>query len=216
MLHIVIATRNRHKFRELKTLLVVRGVRWYSLAECAGLRPVKESGRTFDANAGKKARAIARATGHLALADDSGIEVEALGCGPGVRSARFAGRHGDDAANNRKLLRALRGLPPSRRRARYRCSLALAEPSGAIVITHGTWDGRIASRMAGRGGFGYDPIFLVPRFGKTVGQLPAAVKAAFSHRAMAARRMRRILHRLIVAPRRTGSAGNRPDRGRAA
>ena len=216
MLDIIIATRNRHKLREITRLIAVPGIRWHSLADYPGLRPVKESGRTFDANAGKKARAVARTTGHLALADDSGIEVEALGSGPGVRSARFAGRHGDDEANNRKLLRALRGLPPSRRRARYRCSLALAEPSGVIVITHGTWDGRIASRMAGRGGFGYDPVFLVPRLGKTVGQLPAAVKATFSHRAMAARRMRPILRQLTAARRRTGSAGNRPGRGRAA
>ena len=216
MLHIVIATRNRHKFRELKTLLAVRGVRWRSLAEFPQVRAVNESGRTFDANAGKKARAVARATGHLALADDSGIEVEALGWGPGVRSARFAGRHGDDETNNRKLLRALRGLPPSRRRAPYRCSLALAKPSGVVIITHGAWDGRIAPRPSGRGGFGYDPVFLVPRLGKTVGRLPATVKAASSHRALAARRMRPILRRLTAAPRRTGSAGSRPAPARAA
>ena len=226
MLHIVIATRNRHKFRELKALLALRGIRWHSLAECSFEPSVNETGRTFDANAIKKARAVARASGHLALADDSGLEVDALGGGPGIRSARFAGRHGDDQANNDALLRRLKGVPAAKRRARYRCSLALADPSGLIAITRGTWSGRIAERPAGRRGFGYDPVFLVPRLGKTVGQLPTSTKQRLSHRAMAARQMRPLLQRLrkkyqvlrkaekVPGTSPSGVAGARPVRDR--
>jgi XTP/dITP diphosphohydrolase len=107
MRHLVIATRNRHKFRELKTLLSIRGIRWHSLADFPAVRTVAERGRTFDANAIRKARALARATGCWAVADDSGLEVEALAGAPGIRSARFAGPHGIDTANIRKLLRLL-------------------------------------------------------------------------------------------------------------
>ena len=197
MLHIVIATRNRHKARELTVLLRMPGIRWHVLDEFPRARTVHETGRTFDANARKKARTVARATGCLALADDSGIEVDALGGAPGIRSARFAGRHGDDEANNRKLLRLLGDRPLGQRRARYRCSLALASPSKPIALARGAWEGCIAFRPAGHRGFGYDPIFLVPRFGKTVGQLPQRLKQRLSHRAVSARRLRPILERLV-------------------
>ena len=197
MLQIVIATRNRHKVRELTSLLPKAGIRWSSLRQFPHVSSVRESGRSFDENALRKARAVARETGCLALADDSGLEVEALGGAPGIRSARFAGSHGDDAANNRKLLRALRRVPLAQRRARYRCSLALAGPSRLIALVHGEWKGRIALAPAGRNGFGYDPLFLVPRLGKTVGQLPARVKRRLSHRAASARQLRPILRRLV-------------------
>ena len=217
---IVIATHNRHKFRELKALLNVPGVRWRSLAEYPGVPPVREHGRTFDANAIAKARSVAKATGCLALADDSGIEVEALGGAPGVRSARFAGSHGNDQANNTKLLRLLAGLPPARRRARYRCTLALAGPSGFLALTRGAWSGRIARTPRGSRGFGYDPIFLVPKLRKTVAELPARTKQRLSHRAAAARRMRPVLGHLVRStatgsPRRS-AGGARPARARAA
>jgi len=220
MVHIVIATRNRHKAKELAGLLSVRGIQWHSLAEFPEAPLVKETGRTFGANAIKKAQAVARATGLLTLADDSGLEVGALGGRPGVRSARFAGRQVSAQDNNEKLLRLLCRVDLGKRSARYRCSLALASPpardvrgrhrsgrsgeprrttgpSGVIAFTQGTWRGRIAERAQGRRGFGYDPIFFVPRFGKTVGQLPASTKQRFSHRARAAHRMRRALRRLI-------------------
>ena len=203
MLDIVIATRNRKKFGELRALLGVGGIRWRSLAVYPRLPTVRESGRSFEANAVKKARAAARATGRAAVADDSGLEVEALGWAPGVRSARFAGRHGDDQANTRKLLRLLEGLPPGKRRARYRCVLALAEPSRLLAVARGTWAGRIAERPRGRGGFGYDPVFLVPRLGKTVGELPARTKQRLSHRALAARRLRPALTQLARRRRAT-------------
>ena len=196
MLDIVIATRNRHKFRELTALLRVSGIRWHSLAEFPSVSAVEETGRTFDANAIKKARLVARATGLLTLADDSGVEIDALGGSPGTRSARFAGTHGNDLANNQKLLRLLDGLPASKRRARYRCSLALASPTRMMALTQGTWRGLIATSPRGHQGFGYDPIFVVPRLGKTVGQLPTTLKQRLSHRARAARRMRRLIQRL--------------------
>ena len=197
MLHIVLATGNRHKFRELKGLLAVPGISWHSLAEFLRLRPTAETSRTFDANAVRKARAVARATGHLALADDSGLEVDLLGGAPGVRSARFAGAHGDDQANNVKLLGLLDGQPARKRRAHYRCSLALADGRRLLALTRGTGGGRIAREPKGHGGFGYDPLFLVPRLGKTVAQLPAATKQRLSHRARAARRMREVLRRFV-------------------
>ena len=196
MLEIVIASGNPHKVRELKRLIAVAGLRFRSLADFPDVPAVRETGRTFQANAELKARAVARATGHLTLADDSGLEVRALGWGPGIRSARFSGRHGNDRANNAKLLRLLRRVPAGRRAARYRCVLALAAPSGVVAVTRGVWRGRIAERSRGRGGFGYDPLFFLPQLGKTVAGLPASVKATLSHRALAARRMRPALQRL--------------------
>ena len=193
------ATRNRHKFRELTALLRVPGVRWRSLTALPGAPAVRETGRSFEANAVKKARAVARATGRLAVADDSGLEVEALRWGPGVRSARFAGSHGDDRANNRKLLRRLAGLLPRSRRARYRCVLALASPARVLAVARGAWAGRIADGPRGRGGFGYDPVFVVPGLGKTVGELAPAVKRRLSHRSRAARRLLPALRRLARA-----------------
>jgi len=197
-LDIVIATRNPHKFRELAALLRVPGIRWRSLNEFPRVPAIPERGTTFRENAVAKAVAVARATGHPALADDSGLEVAALNGSPGVRSARFAGRQGDDEANNAKLLRRLQGAAPSQRGARYRCVLALASPTKLVAVTEGTLAGRIAHQPAGRGGFGYDPLFLVPRAGKTVAQLSAAAKNRISHRAKAAARMRRRLRRVVV------------------
>lgn len=200
---VIIATRNPKKFRELKALLIaprLKGfaqVRWRSLAGHPSMPPVREDGSTFRDNAVKKARAVARFTGCLALADDSGLEVEALGGGPGVRSARFAGGHGDDAANNVKLLRKLYGVATSRRGAQFRCVLALAGPRGLLALTEGVWRGRVAEAPAGRRGFGYDPIFFLPRLGKTSAQLPPALKNRLSHRGRAAREMRRHLLRLL-------------------
>ncbi len=195
--HVVIATRNPHKVQELRQLLRLPEVRWQALAQLTDAPAVAETGRSFTANAIRKAIAAARATGHLALADDSGIEVKALRWGPGIRSARFAGRHGNDHANNQKLLHRLVDVPESQRQARYRCALALADSRRVIAVTHGTWTGRIARQPAGRAGFGYDPLFVVPGLGKTVAQLPMRVKQQLSHRAQAARRMRPILQRIL-------------------
>lgn len=208
MIDLVIATGNRHKFRELVELLRVPGVRWHSLAAVHPPLRIRETGRTFEANAIAKARAAANTSGWWAVADDSGIEVAALGGQPGVRSARYAGRHGDDAANNAKLLRALRGVrQAARRAARYRCVLALASPARLLAVARGHWSGRIAFEPKGSGGFGYDPLVVIPRFGKTVAQLPRRVKQRHSHRAMAARRLRPLLR--VWVRRASGSAASR-------
>ena len=158
-----------------------------------------EDGTTFAANAAIKARAAARRTGLPALADDSGLEVDALGGGPGVRTRRYAGETATDADNNAKLLRELAGLPPDERGARYVCVLALALPDAAgprgglpLRYTRGTCRGRIATAPRGTGGFGYDPIFEPagePPGGRTLGLWSPAEKHAISHRARAARRM---------------------------
>ena len=202
---LVIATRNLHKVRELKSLLRLRHVRWRSLQEFPGVPPVKEDGRTFADNAAKKARAAARATGCLALADDSGLEVRALNGEPGVRSARFAGRHGDDAANNALVLRRLAGAPRGERAAQFRCVLVLADPRRVLAMSEGRLRGWIGEAPRGRQGFGYDPIFVVPG-GKTVAELPMAVKNRISHRARAAAGMRRTLARLAAASGRAAAA----------
>lgn len=196
---LVVATHSAHKLRELRELLhLERGV-LVSLDELGITDDPVEDGATFAANAAIKARFVARATGLPTLADDSGLEVDALGGGPGVRTRRYAGESATDQDNNAKLLRALDGLPPERRGARYVCALAVALPDaggprGGLPLIHarGTCRGRIATEPRGTGGFGYDPIFepaQEPPGGRTLGLWSAAQKHEISHRARAARRM---------------------------
>ena len=203
---LLIATRSAHKLAELRELLDLSWAELVSLDDLGVTDEVDEIGATFEANAALKARAGARATGLPTLADDSGIEVDALGGAPGVRTRRYAGPDPTDAANNAKLLAALAGLPPERRGARYVCVLALALPSdgGArgglpVRLVRGTTRGRIATEPRGTGGFGYDPIFepaSEPPGGRTLGLWSAAEKHAISHRGRAARRMAPILREL--------------------
>ncbi len=193
MRRIVVATRSAHKLAELRALLGLSQTRLLSLEEAGVVEEPLEDGVTFEANARLKARFYARRSGLPTLADDSGLEVEALGGGPGVRTRRYAYEAASDAENNAKLLRELAGLPPERRRARYVCVLAFVEPpSDQPLVRSGTFEGRIASEPRGQGGFGYDPIFepaSEPPGGRTVGQFSAAQKNAVSHRAIAARAM---------------------------
>ena len=189
---LLVASRSEHKLRELRELLRLERAELVSL-EGAGIEgdPV-EDGRTFRANAAIKARFGLRATGLPTLADDSGIEVDALDGAPGVRTRRYAGEHATDADNNAKLLAALDGLPPERRGARYVCVLAVAMPGGSLVFAQGTCRGRIAAEPRGTGGFGYDPIFEPdgePPGGRTFGQWTPEEKNRISHRARAARRL---------------------------
>jgi XTP/dITP diphosphohydrolase len=203
---LVLATRSGHKLRELRELLSLDHAELVSLDDVGVEGDPVEDATTFEANAAKKARWAARATGLPALADDSGLEVEALGGAPGVRTRRYAGEDATDDENNRKLLTALDGLPPQRRGARYVCVLALALPSdmgsngGLSVMTRrGTTRGRIATEPRGTGGFGYDPIFepeSEPFGGRTFGLWSAEAKNAISHRGRAARRMASVLVRL--------------------
>lgn len=196
---LVIATRSEHKLRELRELLHLERADLVSLDELGVEGDPIEDGETFETNAAIKARFAVRATGLPALADDSGLEVDALGGGPGVRTRRYAGEDATDADNNARLLADLDGLPPERRAARYVCVLALALPGDAgsrggqrLTFARGTCRGRIAPAPKGSGGFGYDPIFepeSEPPGGRTLGLWTPAEKNAISHRARAARRM---------------------------
>ena len=189
---LVFATRNKGKLVELRQLLAsfdVLGVT--EAAERIGreIPDVVEDADTFVGNAIKKAREVSQVTGLPALADDSGLEVDALGGAPGVWSARYAGEGAGDAANNAKLLAALAGVPSARRTARFRCSLALADvtgPLGARTITaDGVCEGVMLEEARGTGGFGYDPLFLFPALGKTFAELGVGTKGDLSHRARA-------------------------------
>ncbi len=196
---LLVATHSEHKLRELRELLDLRHTDLVSLLDLGIADDPIEDGATFETNAAIKARFGARVSGLPTLADDSGLEVEALGGGPGVRTRRYAGEHASDTDNNAKLLGALRGLPPDRRGARYVCVLALALPGPvgprgglAVILSRGTCRGRIATEPRGAGGFGYDPIFepaSEPPGGRTLGLWSPAEKHAISHRARAARRM---------------------------
>jgi XTP/dITP diphosphohydrolase len=196
---LVVATRSVHKLRELGELLALDHTELVSLEQLGIDRDPVETGSTFETNAAIKARFGLRATGLPTLADDSGLEVDALGGRPGVRTRRYAGEDATDADNNAKLLAELGGLPAERRGARYVCVLALALPGdtgprGGVptIMTRGTCRGRIATAPRGTGGFGYDPIFepaAEPPGGRTLGLWSPAEKNAISHRASAARRM---------------------------
>jgi XTP/dITP diphosphohydrolase len=193
---ILLATHSSSKVEELRQLLELPRVQLLSLDDAGITDEPAEDARTFRGNALKKARYYARLAGWPTLADDSGLEVDALDGGPGVRTRRYAGPEATDADNNALLLRELAGLPPERRGARYRCALAFVEPGRPPIVRTGTFRGRIATSPRGRGGFGYDPIFEPwpePAGGRTVGQLSAAEKHALSHRGKASRAMARAL-----------------------
>jgi XTP/dITP diphosphohydrolase len=203
---LLVATRSRHKLAELRDLLHLEHAELVDLDDSGIADEADETGATFAANAALTARFYARRSGLPTLADDSGLEVDALGGGPGVRTRRYAGEQATDEQNNAKLLAALHGLPPERRGARYRCVLALALPEHAgprgglpVTLARGTFEGRIGTAPRGTNGFGYDPIFepaSEPPGGATVGEWPAERKQAVSHRARAARRMAPLLGRL--------------------
>ncbi len=187
---LVLASANAGKQRELAGLLAPLGIP-LALATDWGLSSAEETGSTFLDNALIKARHAAAATRLAALADDSGLEVDALGGRPGVWSARYAGPRATDAQNNARLLAELAAVPPPARTARYRCVLALVRTADeqAPLLACGQWEGRIALAPAGSGGFGYDPLFIPEGYGETVAELPAALKQRLSHRALAAARL---------------------------
>ena len=200
MRRILLATANPGKIRDFAGAAVSHNIEVAAIPHFGSLPTVVEDGLTFEENARKKAEQYSLAVpGELVLADDSGLEVDALAGGPGVRTRRYAGEDATDEANNTKLLVALRDLPPERRGARYVCVLALALPDAAgprggvrVVTARGTCRGRIATEPRGGGGFGYDPIFEPaeePPGGRTLGLWTPAEKHAVSHRARAARRM---------------------------
>lgn len=190
---LVLASGNPGKLREFQQLL---GSRWQLLSQAAlGVVPVAETGTTFRENALLKARHASAATGLPALADDSGIEVDALNGAPGVWSARYAGPGASDAANNAKLLAELAGVPAARRTARYRCCLAFVREAGdaSPLIAEGVWEGRVAADCEGSGGFGYDPLFIDLQSGKRVAGMDPLEKNRRSHRQAALQRLLALL-----------------------
>jgi XTP/dITP diphosphohydrolase len=187
---IVVATRNEHKVREILRICGDWPVQWITDAD---LPDVEETGRTYLENALLKARATAAATGEAALADDSGIEVDALGGAPGPRSARYAGENATDEDNLRALLRALAGIPRAGRTARYRAVAALATPDGNAVNAEGTCEGIVGTKPRGIGGFGYDPIFEPVGREGTMAELTPEEKDRISHRGRALRALGELL-----------------------
>jgi len=191
MPRLVIGSRNTKKLLELQDLLGDLGIDLLELSGWPDIPDAEETGQTFEENARLKATAYAKATGEWVLAEDSGLVVPALKGRPGVYSARYAGTHGDDAANNRKLLAELAPLPDERRAAYYVCVAALAGPDGEVrAVAEGRCHGLIIKEPRGTGGFGYDPLFLVPEYHRTFGELSLRVKQALSHRARAVVQLR--------------------------
>jgi XTP/dITP diphosphohydrolase len=195
---LLIATTNPHKIEEFRGLLANLPYELVSLTDVGIAADVEETGQTFAENATIKAVAYAELAGLLALADDSGLEINALDDAPGIYSARWAGPEITYDVRNRMIVERLAELPNERRSARYRCAIAIAlpPPRGLIGVVEGTLEGRIAEAPAGTGGFGYDPIFLVPEDGRTVGQMSADEKSHISHRARAANAARPLLESL--------------------
>lgn len=193
---LVVASRNRHKLREIERLLAGVNARVLSLADYAEIPDIAETGETFADNARAKATAVAQATGKWALADDSGLEVDALGGRPGTRSRRFAGKDATDGERIAKVLGLMKEVSDDRRTARFRCAVAIAEPSGAVHEVSGTCEGTIARAPRGSGGFGYDPIFLPVGQSRTMAELSLDEKNAISHRGKALRAAVEALRRL--------------------
>ena len=184
---VVIASTNPGKIAEVRQILEKVPLRLLSRDEVGGWPEIEETGSTFLANALLKAHAVSRFTGRAALADDSGIEVDALDGAPGVRSARFAGPDATDEQNNRRLVAALDGLPTERRTARYRCVVVVVTPEGEEIAAVGSCEGRIALEPRGSGGFGYDPWFVPEGESRTMAELSPEEKHAISHRGKAMR-----------------------------
>ncbi len=183
---VVVATKNPGKLREIREILGSK-VRLLTLADFPDIGEIVEDGRTFEANAKKKALSVALRTGRVSLADDSGLEVDALDGAPGVYSARFAGEEATDEQNNGKLLRLLEDTPDAERTARFRCVIAVGAPDGAVRTAEGTAEGRILRGPRGTGGFGYDSLFLASSVGRTFAELPPEEKNRLSHRGNALR-----------------------------
>ncbi len=187
---IIIATRNQGKLREIRDILKDISSEFFSLSDFHDVPEIEEDGYSYTENALKKAGVVSSITGLPAIAEDSGLEVEALSGMPGIFSARYAGFNATDDDRIKKLLKEMEDIPEDRRRARYVCSAVLATPDGERFISEGTVEGRIALAPRGSGGFGYDPIFYLPEYGKTMAELPLEIKNKISHRGKAIRGLR--------------------------
>jgi XTP/dITP diphosphohydrolase len=186
---LLVATGNPGKLKEIRSLLDASPLEIIGLDQLTDPPEVIEDGSTFADNARKKAQAMAQFSGYLTLADDSGLVVAALAGAPGVHSARYAGKQGDDAANNGKLLAVMASVEDEKRQAAFHCVMALAWPDGRCETYAGQVSGLIMRAERGTGGFGYDPLFMVPEYGKTMAELPLEIKNRISHRGMALRKV---------------------------
>lgn len=203
-MQIVIATRNLHKLEEISRILKVDGVEFLTLNEFPGYPEVEETGKTFADNALLKAQTAAYHSGCWALADDSGLEVDALQGRPGVHSARYAGEEADPLKNMQKLLAELKDLPPEKRTARFVCSIALVSNHNRAYSTEGKIEGLILDQPRGQNGFGYDPVFWLPRQEKTMAELPPKEKNGISHRTIALRKIAPLIASLKAVERQNG------------
>lgn len=193
-MELVLASNNQGKLREINQMLRPMGFTVKTAAQAGFYDEVEETGDTFEANAKLKACTVAKALGIPALADDSGLAVQALNGAPGVFSARYAGPGASDADRSAKLLKELAPFPPEERGAAFVCVMAFCLPSGQVLTTEGRLEGRIALEPAGHNGFGYDPVFELPERGCTVAQLAAEEKNAISHRGRALRKLAQSLN----------------------
>ena len=203
MIDLLVGTTNAGKFAEVQAVLSKLPLRIVSLRDLRDPPAIVEDGATFEANALKKARILAEYSGLLTLADDSGLEVDALNGAPGIYSARYAGENGNDEKNNEKLLRELEPIPEEQRTARFVCALALCAPRSRRQrewVVRESCEGRITFRLKGSSGFGYDPLFFYPPFGKTFGEIEQKTKATVSHRGKALNKITDILAALIELP----------------
>jgi len=197
-MELVLATQNKDKIREIKHILRGLPVKLFSVEDYPDMPEVIEDGKTLKENAVKKAVTIARFTGKWALADDTGLEVAALDGAPGVYAARFAGPDCKYIDNNKKILRLLAGLPRSKRSAQFKCVIALADPKGKTKTVLGVIRGYIGTEMKGKNGFGYDPVFVMPKYGKTFAQLASGTKNKISHRAKALEKMKKVIKKIAI------------------
>jgi XTP/dITP diphosphohydrolase len=189
---LIIATRNKKKLVEIKELLADLDFNVLSISDFSDIPDIEEDMDTFEGNASKKAIQIAQITGKLTLADDSGLEIDYLNGKPGIHSARFAGENATDEDRNKKVLGLMEGVPKHRRTARFKCAIAIVENEFMRIVT-GVCEGEIATEPKGDQGFGYDPIFIVPSYGKTFAELGAEIKNQISHRAIALKKAREVL-----------------------
>ncbi|MEZ0329326.1 MAG: XTP/dITP diphosphatase [Dissulfuribacterales bacterium] len=189
----ILATKNKGKIKEFQALVQGMPIELLSLEDVPDMPDVLEDGCSFQENALKKADAIAKHTGITAIADDSGLEVDALNGAPGIHSARYAGEMATDHENIQKLLKTLNGLPMEKRTARFRCVIAVCTPDGRHITTEGICEGAIALEPNGSYGFGYDPIFFLTDRNCTMANLKPAIKNSISHRAMALEKLKDIL-----------------------
>ncbi len=194
---VVIATRNAGKLSEIKDIIAPLNLKILSLKDFPDIPEIIEDGSTFAENAAKKAREVARQTGRLAIADDSGLVVDALRGKPGVFSSRYAGEKATDEERFQKLLAEMRGIPEEKRQAAFVCTVAIATPQGKVEFLEGKCRGQITFAPRGEQGFGYDPIFFLPELGKTMAELDPEVKNRISHRARALEKLKELLPTIL-------------------